>query len=363
MHKRGISGVIVALILVLLALVAVGILWFVITNILSEGSEGISLRRLFVDLEIKKVILAEDNITIIIKKTGKEDIVGIAFIISDGENSETIKKPTDIQQLGERTFILIPEEISIDSIEKISVAPIFKLESGEEELGGIVDIWVRTNGATNGGGQVGGTCTNGETQLCLYQDGVCYGSEQTCTGETWPGCDYSGISGYESTEITCDDGLDNDCDGNTDMADTDCEGECVPNLTACLGRECGDVANGTCGTISCGDCQIIYGSGYTCNATGQCEIETFVNSGTIYSVWPSGAVKYFDSDYLPKDFEGYEYMAHYIKFPGTDENCIVLKLISYIPENDRSYGWLDEVALIDSGDNYEIWETEEGCNL
>ena len=352
MHKRGISGVIVALILVLLALVAVGILWFVITNILSEGSEGISLRRLFVDLEIKKVILAEDNITIIIKKTGKEDIVGIAFIISDGENSETIKKPTDIQELGERTFILIPEEISIDSIEKISVAPIFKLESGEEELGGIVDIWVRTNGATNGGGEVGGTCTNGETRLCPYQDGVCYGSEQTCTGETWPGCVYSGISGYESTETTCDDGLDNDCDGDTDMADTDCEGQCIPN---CTGKVCGD--DGCEGTCPPG-CD----PGYNCNSTGQCEIETFVNSGTIYSVWPSGAVKYFDSDDLPKDFEGYEYMAHYIKFPGTDENCIVLKLIAYIPENDRSYGWLDEVVVISSGNNYEIWETEAGCN-
>lgn len=353
MHKRGISGVIVALILILLALVAAGILWFVITNILSEGSEGISLRRLFVDLEIKKVILAEDNITIIIKKTGKEDIVGIAFIISDGENSETIKKPTDIQELGERTFILVPEEISIDSIEKISVAPIFKLESGEEELGGIVDIWVRTNGATNG--EVGGTCTNGETQLCPYQDGVCYGSEQTCTGETWPGCVYSGISGYESTETTCDDGLDNDCDGDTDMADTDCEGQCIPN---CTGKVCGD--DGCEGTCPPG-----CGGGEICNSTGQCEIETSLNTGIILTVWPSGAGKYFDSNDLPKDDSVMiSYIGKFINFTGSETRCMTITFGEYLsdPSYNRSYLRLEDVSTISSGNNYEIWETEAGCN-
>jgi len=360
MHKRGISGVIVALILVLLALVAVGILWFVVRNIVTEGSEGISLRRLFVDLKIKKVVIGEDNITIRIEKTGKEDISGINFIISDGENSETIKNETDIQELEERTFILVPEKISIDSIEKISVAPIFKLESGEEESGNIVDSYlVKTNGGTNGddgSGEVGGICINGETQLCPFQSGVCYGSEQTCTGETWPGCDYSGISGYESTETTCNDGLDNDCDGNVDTADTDCAEECTPD---CAGKVCGDDG---CG----GTCPPGCDPGYICNPAGTgCEIETSLNYGTILSIWPSNAAKYFDSDDLPKDNALItSYIGKYINF-SSETRCMRIYFAEYLSElgYDKSYLRLESVAAINSGDNYEIWETEEGCNL
>jgi hypothetical protein len=46
------------------------------------------------------------------------------------------------------------------------------------------------------------------------QDGVCAGSKQGCTGGSWTD-DYSGVSGYEATEVTCD-SLDNDCDNQTD---------------------------------------------------------------------------------------------------------------------------------------------------
>jgi flagellin-like protein len=43
--KRAISPVITTLIIILLALVAIGIVWIVIKNIVSEGTEGISLGR------------------------------------------------------------------------------------------------------------------------------------------------------------------------------------------------------------------------------------------------------------------------------------------------------------------------------
>jgi len=68
-----------------------------------------------------------------------------------------------------------------------------------------------------------GECEPGETKVCDNQEGVCKGSEQTCTHEgDWPGCVYTSINGYESAEATCDDGLDNDCDGLTDCDDPDC---------------------------------------------------------------------------------------------------------------------------------------------
>jgi len=60
-----------------------------------------------------------------------------------------------------------------------------------------------------------GECENGDTRSCPNQDGVCDGSFETCTDESWPGCDYSSLPDYQAEETICD-GLDNDCDGDTD---------------------------------------------------------------------------------------------------------------------------------------------------
>ena len=63
-------------------------------------------------------------------------------------------------------------------------------------------------GATSG-------CTPGTTRLCPLQLGVCNGVQEVCTPlGTWPGCNYGG--NYEFTELSCNDGLDNDCDGEKD---------------------------------------------------------------------------------------------------------------------------------------------------
>ncbi|NMC44460.1 MAG: hypothetical protein GYA46_11130 [candidate division Zixibacteria bacterium] len=60
---------------------------------------------------------------------------------------------------------------------------------------------------------------------CSMQDGVCSGSVMQCGGpDGWLECtpaDYG--PHYEINETTCDDGLDNDCDGVTDADDPDCQ--------------------------------------------------------------------------------------------------------------------------------------------
>jgi len=70
--------------------------------------------------------------------------------------------------------------------------------------------------------------------LCLEQDGVCSGSVKTCGGTSGLlacAADEFGLN-YESTENTCNDGLDNDCDGLTDCADSDCSADA--NANCCL---------------------------------------------------------------------------------------------------------------------------------
>ena len=61
MQKRGLSTVVTTLILILLVLVAIGIVWVVIKNVLSEGAEEVSLDKFTVDLEIKNCQADDSN--------------------------------------------------------------------------------------------------------------------------------------------------------------------------------------------------------------------------------------------------------------------------------------------------------------
>ena len=79
------------------------------------------------------------------------------------------------------------------------------------------------------------TCTNGVTRPCPIQQGVCAGSFETCTASKWPGCDYSTIPSFSTSEL-CD-GLDNNCNGLVDenyTVHTCGVGACLRN-SACVG--------------------------------------------------------------------------------------------------------------------------------
>jgi hypothetical protein len=74
---------------------------------------------------------------------------------------------------------------------------------------------------------------------CLT-NGVCANGVAVACTDGQPTCDYSGIVGYEQVELSCD-GVDNDCDGETDeAADLDVA------ASGCALGVCDGVANATC---------------------------------------------------------------------------------------------------------------------
>ena len=122
--------------------------------------------------------------------------------------------------------------------------------------------------------------------------GVCGGQPKTCQAGAWID-DYSVIGNdYEATEVSCSDGLDNDCDDEPDCGDPDCAAFC----TLC-GNGVLDVSNGE----ECDDGNTDDGDGCTSGChrmksascrqwdyTTQAQCEAGVDSTSVNCVWNAG---------------------------------------------------------------------------
>ncbi len=353
-NKRGMSAVVTTLIIILLALVAIGVVWVVIKNIVSKGKEDISLTGLTLDLEILKASVDGDTLSVTVqRKSGEGTLKAISFIISDGDNSVVIKRETTMEELQTKTFTfdLSTELSGVGDITSISVAPVYETSSGKETTGEITDTKTYSAGSVGSGGEGPGgggeecvpSC--GEGYECV--GGVCVEScTPNCIGRE---CGPDPVCG-ESCGI---------CEGEEVCNST---GQCIPpeectDTCETLGYECGTWE--ICGVEEdCGTC-----SEGICNATGQCYVATFVSSGTIDNVWPPGAGIYFDDSELPKTDGLYYGKAAY--FPARDpSNCYLIVDYSYdstIYENAivelNLFGSLDIV----SGDEYQIWDSLSEC--
>lgn len=229
----------------------------------------------------------------------------------------------------------------------------------------------------------GETCIPDCTPNCLGKD--C--GEDGCGGE----CGYCNLPPFGEGYI---------CNEITQL----CE-ECTPN---CDGRECGPVPNGcgeNCGeciepeecnmlTFTCGMCTPLCTGGRDCGISenncgycgddpdGECPYpetcedgfctppEVYQNQGTIYSVWPLGVGKIFDSYDLNKTIPSGYFDFYWVKFPGSAEtDCLQIEKF-VTPNSDPELQLIYNLSYIklstyssdiEAGDNYEIWETYDGC--
>src|SRR3989344_9660162 len=95
-NNRGISAFIVTLLMIVLSLVAVGVVWVVIQNVLSSGTQQVSsgVGQLLINLNLENVkVQANGDVQAVVKRSsGQGDLSAINFIVSDGTNSQIIKK-------------------------------------------------------------------------------------------------------------------------------------------------------------------------------------------------------------------------------------------------------------------------------
>ena len=81
------SKIIATLLLILLALVALGIIWLVISGILSQGTRTVNVGQFVLDLVIEGVVVTPNCADVrVTRNSGDGDLTGLKFIISDGTN-------------------------------------------------------------------------------------------------------------------------------------------------------------------------------------------------------------------------------------------------------------------------------------
>lgn len=377
MNKRGLSDVLTTLLIVLLSIVAIGVVWVIIQNLISEGEE-ISLVGLSLNLKIEKATANESNLNVNVKRNaGEGELVAINFIISDGSNSDVLRKNTNLKELGSENFAFYLSVLDVGEIAEISIAPVYLSPSGKEIVGGIIDTITFGSGEVGSGGGIGaGSGDSDNNGIPDNEESSGEGSETTCgnsiceSGETSTSCPADcgsvaecvpvcsefecGSDGCGGTCGTCEEGF--TCGQDQLCYDTSCTPDPDPCATA--GAQCG-TANDGCGTeVECGNCPL----GFDC-LLNQCIEAVPIETGTILNVWPPGIGIYFDSNDLAKVDN--LYYGYSVAFPQVDTtNCYVIVGHNYDPSvynNSIIEINILEPLSLNPGNTYSVWASSENC--
>jgi len=146
-NKRGLSDIVVTLIIVLLSMVAIGVVWVVVNNLIQSGTAGVetSAKCLNVNLEVKKVNCTDGSTNqicdVTLSRTGTEsDALGGVKLIFQNKTAE-VSSSSLIDISGNIEPLVGKKATGIDSlianavgVNAIEVTPYFKDDSGNEQL-------------------------------------------------------------------------------------------------------------------------------------------------------------------------------------------------------------------------------------
>ena len=137
--KRGLSAIIVTLILILLAIVAVGVVWVVVNNVLESGEGRVNLGSACLEVDVEPTAAtSSDGITYSVTMTrsaGGDEIAGVKVIISNATGSYVHTELGNIAPLATKTIpITMPAGEVVANANKVEVIPYFTDASGNEQL-------------------------------------------------------------------------------------------------------------------------------------------------------------------------------------------------------------------------------------
>lgn len=135
-NKRGLSAIVATLIIILLVLVAVGIIWVVVRNVIQGGAEQVDLNTKCMAVDVRAVgVTGEDgNYSVTLKRVaGGEEIAGVKIaLFNNTANSGVLDGFLILSELETRTETF--EETNITNANKLEFTVYFEDESGNEAL-------------------------------------------------------------------------------------------------------------------------------------------------------------------------------------------------------------------------------------
>jgi hypothetical protein len=137
--KRGLSSIIVTVLLIGLTIVGVGIVWAVVSNIIKTGTKEVGLNQFSLSAEISDVSLnnPSNNVSLALKRNaGKGDLNGVSFVFSNDAGTEIKTENVSLKELEQMKFNF-HLNTNVSSLIKISVYPLIK-QNGKESRGNIL---------------------------------------------------------------------------------------------------------------------------------------------------------------------------------------------------------------------------------
>ncbi len=139
-NKKGLSAVITTLLVVLLVLVAVGIVWAVVRNLVQTGAGGVELGAKCLNIDVSAVSAScNDSLcNVVVERSGSntDEIAGIKLVIKDSSTAEAsgiTDSEGNIEVLATKTI----SDINVSGLSTPDTAEVtvyFIDNSGNEQL-------------------------------------------------------------------------------------------------------------------------------------------------------------------------------------------------------------------------------------
>ncbi|MFH1889686.1 MAG: hypothetical protein ABIJ58_02305, partial [Nanoarchaeota archaeon] len=238
-NKSGLSAIVATLIIILLVLVAVGIIWVVIRNVLQSGAETIELDQKCRDIAFKSPAVQKGGVAGVYVVTLERSSAG-GLLAGVKINFFNVTDNSGVIEFGEGINALESKTKSIDTstgnvligANRFDITPYFVDELGSEQVcSDTLSYSLGSLGAASGGGETG----NPDTGICGDSIIQNPNGENPAINEQCDGSNLNGqtcvLLGFVSGTLSCDMTI-SKCQFDTtscvSAAPTSCEGNWLP---------------------------------------------------------------------------------------------------------------------------------------
>jgi len=135
-NKRGLSAVVVTLIMILLGVVVAGIIWVVVQNVVESGTGqiGLTAKCMEINIEIESAACningTSCNVTLE-RKAGGDELGGVDLSYSNPTSGKSIEHDEELGVNEKQTFV--GDSPNVTNVDTIQVIPYFLDESGNKQ--------------------------------------------------------------------------------------------------------------------------------------------------------------------------------------------------------------------------------------